>query len=98
MDSIASGNDGRADLMAAVIEHLACYIQTGRPRSARLARLLLDRLAGDDDTEDPLRERCLQLSEVLEDRDEDPQARSAASPRARRQSPWLTRECLGEAA
>jgi hypothetical protein len=98
MDSIESGSNGRADLMTAVIEHLACYIQTGRPRSARLAILLLDRLARDGGTDDTLRERCHQLSEVLEGREEEPQVRPASSPHALRQSPWLTWEYLGEAA
>ncbi len=98
MDSIESGSDGRADLMTALIEHLACYIQTGRPRSARLAILLLDRLARDGGTDDGLRERCHQLGEVLEGREEEPQARPAASQRALRLSPWLTREYPGEAA
>ena len=45
MNPSASPAEARADLMAGVIEHLACFIQSGRPRSAKLATLLLDRLA-----------------------------------------------------
>jgi hypothetical protein len=97
MDMIESASGGRADLMAAVIEHLACYIQTGRPRSARLAMLVLDRLAVDADTDDPLREHCRQLSEVLEDRGEQPKSRSAPFGRLR-EAPRPPREYLGEAA
>lgn len=78
------------DLIAGLMEHLACHLQTGRPRSAHLARLLLDRLAAETDS-DTLRERCQQLREILEERGEASQARFAP-PRQ------LTWECLGEAA
>jgi hypothetical protein len=84
------------DLIAGLLEHLACHLQTGRPRSAHLARLLLDRLASETASE-TLRERCQQLWEVLEERSEQSQARTVP---LRRQGPmpWLTWECLGEAA
>lgn len=75
------------DLIAGLMEHLACHLQTGRPRAALLARMLLDRLATETSS-DTLRERCQQLREVLEERDEVPQARSS-SPR---RPAW---ECLG---
>lgn len=75
------------DLIAGLLEHLACHPQTGRPRSAHLTRLLLDRLAAETDS-DTLRERCQQLREVLEERGEASQTRSA-SPRR------LTWECPG---
>ncbi len=101
MKTTHSMNDGRADLMAAVIEHLACYIQSGRPRSAHLATLLLDRLAGDAAADPRLRERCRQLSEVLEHRGEalpGPATGPATIAAAPRRQPWLTWECQGEAA
>ncbi len=75
------------DLIAGLLEHLACHLQTGRPRSAHLARLLLDRLAAETDS-DILRERCQQLREVLEEQGEASQARYVSSRR-------LIRECLG---
>lgn len=75
------------DLIAGLMEHLACHLQTGRPRAALLARMLLDRLATETSS-DTLRERCQQLCDVLEERDEVPQARSS-SPR---RPAW---ECLG---
>ncbi|HNA83374.1 MAG TPA: hypothetical protein PLL19_12805 [Thiobacillaceae bacterium] len=77
------------DLIAGLREHLACHLQTGRPRSALLARMLLDRLATETSS-DTLRERSQQLREVLEERGEAPQARS---PSPRRPA-W---ECLGGA-
>ena len=75
------------DLIAGLMEHLACHLQTGRPRAALLARMLLDRLATETSS-DTLRERCQQLRDVLEERNEVPQARSS-SPR---RPAW---ECLG---
>ncbi|HNF90093.1 MAG TPA: hypothetical protein PLL19_12230 [Thiobacillaceae bacterium] len=75
------------DLIAGLMEHLACHLQTGRPRAALLARMLLDRLATETSS-DTLRERCQQLRDVLEEREEVPQARSS-SPR---RPAW---ECLG---
>lgn len=97
MNSTTTTRDGRADLMAAVIEHLACYIQSGRPRSAHLAMLLLDRLAGDGAADARLRERCRQLSDVLEDRGETPPI-PVAAPASPLRKPSLTWESLGEAA
>ena len=77
------------DLIAGLMEHLVCHLQTGRPRSAHVARLLLDRLAAETDS-DTLRERCQQLREILEERGEAFLARPASSRR-------LTWECLGVA-
>ena len=57
----------RTDLMAGIIEHLACYIQSGRARSANHAALLLEQLAQDGGIEESLRQRCQQLGEVLDD-------------------------------
>ncbi len=57
-----------ARLVAGVLEHLACYLQTGRTRSARQAMVLLGRLSGDAEAEPCLREHGGRLAEVLEDR------------------------------
>lgn len=86
-----------AALLAAVIEHLACHLQTGRPRSAHLAMLLLDRIANDGKADDLLRERCLQLQEVLEER-AIPLPMAPARPVNVPGQPWLTWQVLGEAA
>lgn len=98
MNPSASSAEARADLMAGVIEHLACFIQSGRPRSAKLATLLLDRLAQEGACDAALGERCRQLIEVLEGRGDEPSGIPGAAPARPRQTPWLTWECLGEAA
>ncbi|MBM4180203.1 MAG: hypothetical protein FJ209_01435 [Betaproteobacteria bacterium] len=92
--------DNRPDLMAAVLEHLACYMQTGRPRSAHLASLLLGHMAHDPAVDAELGERCRLLVEVLESLEtRDARVRPAPAPRLQaRRAPWLIWECLGEAA
>ncbi len=98
--NLPAATDNRPDLMAAVLEHLACYLQTGRPRSAHLASLLLARIAVEPDVDAELRERCRLLLEVLESF-ETRDARICQAPSLRvsaRPAPWLTWECLGEAA
>jgi len=93
-----TATDNRTDLMAAVLEHLACYIQTGRPRSAHLASLLLGRMAHDPEVDADLGERCRLLVEVLENL-ETRDTRVRLAPRATaRPAPWLTWECLEQAA
>lgn len=98
--SFPAATDNRPDLMAAVLEHLACYMQTGRPRSAHLASLLLARIADEPDVDADLRERCRLLDEVLESLEtRDARVRLVPSmPASARPTPWLTWECLGEAA
>jgi hypothetical protein len=87
--------DCRADLMAGIIEHLACYIQSGRPRSAHLAALLLDRLARDNALDESLRDQCKSLIDVLIEQPGRPSAvldRLTQAP-AR---PWLVWERIEE--
>lgn len=91
-------NPDRADLMAGIIEHMACYIQTGRPRSAHLAALLLHRLARDAEADDTARERCRELGESLDDHARQNARAPMAFSAARRPGPWLTWENLSEAA
>lgn len=55
-------------LLAGLLEHLACYIQTGRPKSAHLASMLLERLATDPTTRAELGEYSQHLGDVLADR------------------------------
>ena len=98
--SFPTATDNRPDLMAAVLEHLACYMQTGRPRSAHLATLLLGRMAHDPEVEADLGERCRLLVEVLENLEtRDTRVRLVPSMHAKaRPAPWLTWECLEQAA
>ncbi|MEW5787404.1 MAG: hypothetical protein AB1899_06080 [Pseudomonadota bacterium] len=88
---------GQAALLAAVIEHLACHLQTGRPRSAHLAMLLLERISAVEQTDPGLRERCLQLQEVLAER-AGPGIRPGIRPATLPGQPWLTWHVTGEAA
>jgi len=98
--SFPTATDNRPDLMAAVLEHLACYMQTGRPRSAHLATLLLARMAHDPEVDVELGERCRLLVEVLDNLEtRDTRVRLVPSMRATaRPAPWLTWECLEQAA
>jgi hypothetical protein len=89
-------NDCRADLMAGIIEHLACYIQSGRPRSAHLAALLLDRLAGDAALDDALREHCKSLVDVLIEQPGRPAGACDRAPDLPSR-PWLVWERIEEA-
>jgi hypothetical protein len=91
---VHSENSRRVDLMAGVIEHLACYIQTGRPRSAHLAALLLDRLAQDSETDSSLGEHCKALGEVLIDRP----YRATPLLEIQPARPWLTWDRISEPA
>lgn len=57
-----------ARTVAGVLEHLACWLQTGRVRSAHQALVLLERVAIDPDAEPCLRQQGARLAEVIEDR------------------------------
>jgi hypothetical protein len=89
--------DGLLALLAAVIEHLACHLQTGRPRSLHLATLLLERLAADEGAGEPLRERCMELQAVLEERSS-PVSPLPIRPGNLPGQPWLTWQVVQEAA
>gem|GEM_PF-2234099 len=54
-------------LMAGLLEHMACFLLTGRPRSIHQARLLLNHIATHPAASRDLRESGRYLSEVLED-------------------------------
>lgn len=87
------------DLMAGALEHLACYLQTGRIRSGRRAALLLSRLAQATEANEAIREQCLRLGDVLDDLlpQVDPaHAREPVRPAAG--PPWLVWETVAEAA
>lgn len=82
-------------LLAGVLEHLACYLQTGGVRSAHQAGLLLEHLAAHPVASDELRERVRRLQDVLEEGLEF----SAPPARARvPAAPWLTWRWLEDAA
>lgn len=55
-------------LLAGVMEHLACYLQTARTQSAHQALILLRGVTGAEDVDPLLAEHCQHLHEVLGDR------------------------------
>jgi hypothetical protein len=56
-----------AQLIAGVLEHFACYLQTGSVQAAQRAVLLLERLALDPDVDGDVREHGRALAETLSD-------------------------------
>ena len=54
-----------AHLVAGALAHLAAHLDSGCPRAARLAALLLDRLAADGDADRQLRHHAADLAETL---------------------------------
>jgi hypothetical protein len=55
-----------AEIMAAVLENVTCYVQTGSVKAARRAVLLLERLSLDRDVDERVRERGGELAESIE--------------------------------
>jgi len=60
------GEEALHNLIAGALEHLACHLQSGRPRSAMLSAMLLDRLARDTQISAALSQHARHLCEVLE--------------------------------
>ncbi len=52
-------------LIAGVLEHFACYLQTGSVQAAHRAVLLLERLALDPDVDEGVREHGEELAEAI---------------------------------
>ena len=59
-----------ARMAAGALAHLAKHMETGCPRSARLAVMLLDQVADDSEADAHLRAHARQLVEVLERKEE----------------------------
>lgn len=71
-----------ARMVAGALAHLARHMETGCPRSAYLAAMLLERVAADPEADDHLRRHARELVEILDrerdtDRDFEPVATSA---------------------
>lgn len=56
----------QAQLIAGVLEHLACYLQTGSVQAAHRAALLLGRIARDADIDERVREHGRALADTIE--------------------------------
>jgi len=59
-----------ARMVAGALAHLARHMETGCPRSARLAALLLERVASDPEADEHLRRHARDLVNILENEDE----------------------------
>lgn len=55
-----------ARMVAGALAHLARHMETGCPRSAHLAAMLLERVANDHEADDHLRRHARELVEILE--------------------------------
>lgn len=55
-----------ARIVAGALAHLATHLESGCPRAARLAALLLGRVADDADADGELRRHAAELAETLE--------------------------------
>lgn len=55
-----------ARTVAGALAHLATHMETGCPRAAWLAALLLERVAADPDADSHLRNHARELVEILE--------------------------------
>ncbi len=54
-----------AHIVAGALAHISAHLESGCPRAARLAALLLDRLATDGDADAELRHHAADLAETL---------------------------------
>jgi hypothetical protein len=55
-----------ARMVAGALAHLATHMETGCPRAAWLAAMLLDKLANDSEADEHLRIHARQLVEILD--------------------------------
>jgi hypothetical protein len=79
-----------ARIVAGALAHLARHMETGCPRSAYLAAMLLERVANDPEADDHLRRHARELADIL-DRDTKHESAPRDMPSAR---PITTREGL----
>ncbi len=72
-----------ARMVAGALAHLAKHMETGCPRSAYLAAMLLEQVANDPEADAHLRAHARELVEILE-RDEAPEKSAEPVPAAAR--------------
>ncbi|MFA4968033.1 MAG: hypothetical protein WC540_00260 [Sulfuritalea sp.] len=69
-----------ARTVAGALAHLAVHMETGCPRAAWLAAMLLERVAADPDADSHLRNHARELVEILERDSLTPATTSALAP------------------
>lgn len=80
-----------ARMVAGALAHLARHMETGCPRAAYLAAMLLERVASDPEADKHLREHARELVEILE-RDpvnEQVTVAASASPASSTAGKWV---------
>lgn len=68
METLHATEQPPARIVAGALAHLAKHMETGCPRSAYLAAMLLEKVANDAEADDHLRRHARELVEIL-DRD-----------------------------
>ncbi len=63
----AARRDHDLDLVAGLLEHIACVLQSGCPQAARRALLLVDRIVGRPDAGTSMRAHAEHLQDALEE-------------------------------
>lgn len=72
-----------ARMVAGALAHLATHMETGCPRSAYLAAMLLEKVAADPEADDHLRRHARELVEILDrERNADSDFAPATTPAA----------------
>ncbi len=78
-----------ARMVAGALAHLARHMETGCPRAAYLAAMLLEQVANDGEADGHLRAHARELVEILE-RDEEREAREESVRSVRVSRPAVT--------
>lgn len=81
MESTWQNEQPPARMVAGALAHLARHMETGCPRAARRAAILLDRVARDCEADAHLREHARELVDILERDSADEPAATELRPR-----------------
>lgn len=70
MSTTKTSEQPPARMVAGALAHLARHMESGCPRSAYLAAMLLERIASDPEADGHLRRHARELVDILENEDE----------------------------